>query len=235
MQFLLDVGLVLLGYLLGSIPSGLIIVKLKTGKDIRNVESGRTGGTNALRAAGFWAGLGTAIFDILKGAIAVWIAQALTGSEWVHVLAPVGAILGHNYSAFLPDFDEKGKFVRLRGGAGGGPAAGGALGLWPEAGLIVILVGALVFFGFGYASVTTISVGLTAIIVFAVRAWLGYSPWIYVLFGVLAELLLLWALRPNLKKLVEGTERVVGISLHGRLKARKEQQVSAEEAAQDIE
>ena len=223
MQFLLDAGLVLLGYLIGSIPFGLIIVKLKTGKDIRNVESGRTGGTNALRAAGFWAGLGTAIMDILKGAAAVWIAQALTSSEWVHVLAPVGAILGHNYSAYLPEFDENGKFKRLRGGAGGGPAAGGALGLWPQAGLIVILAGALVFFGLGYASVTTISVGLTAIIVFAVRAWLGESPWIYVLYGVLAEILLLWALRPNLKKLMEGTERVVGISLHGRIKARNEQ------------
>lgn len=223
MQFLLDAGLVLLGYLIGSIPFGLIIVKLKTGKDIRNVESGRTGGTNALRAAGFWAGLGTAIMDILKGAAAVWIAQAFTSSEWVHVLAPVGAILGHNYSAYLPEFDENGKFKRLRGGAGGGPAAGGALGLWPQAGLIVILAGAVVFFGVGYASVTTISVGLTAIIVFAVRAWLGESPWIYVLYGVLAEILLLWALRPNLKKLMEGTERVVGISLHGRIKARKEQ------------
>lgn len=223
MQFLLDAGLVILGYLIGSIPFGLIIVKLKTGKDIRNVESGRTGGTNALRAAGFWAGLGTAIMDILKGAAAVWIAQALTSSEWVHVLAPVGAILGHNYSAYLPEFDENGKFKRLRGGAGGGPAAGGALGLWPQAGLIVILAGALVFFGLGYASVTTISVGLTAIIVFAVRAWLGESPWIYVLYGVLAEILLLWALRPNLKKLMEGTERVVGISLHGRIKARNEQ------------
>lgn len=223
MQFLLDAGLVILGYLIGSIPFGLIIVKLKTGKDIRNVESGRTGGTNALRAAGFWAGLGTAIMDILKGAAAVWIAQALTSSEWVHVLAPVGAILGHNYSAYLPEFDENGKFKRLRGGAGGGPAAGGALGLWPQAGLIVILAGALVFFGLGYASVTTISVGLTAIIVFAVRAWLGESPWIYVLYGILAEILLLWALRPNLKKLMEGTERVVGISLHGRIKARNEQ------------
>jgi glycerol-3-phosphate acyltransferase PlsY len=234
MQFLLDAGLILLGYLIGSIPFGLIIVKLKTGKDIRTVESGRTGGTNALRAAGLWAGLGTAFMDILKSAAVVWIAQALTANAWVYVLAPVAAILGHNYSAYLPEFDANGKFKRLRGGAGGGPAAGGALGLWPIAGLIVIPVGALVFFGLGYASVTTISVGLTAIIVFAVRAWLVHSPWIYVWYGVLAEILLLWALRPNLKKLLNGTERVVSISLHGRLKARKEQ-ISAEEAVQDIE
>ena len=55
MQILIGIGAVIIGYILGSIPFGLIIVKLKTGKDIRTVESGRTGGTNAVRAAGFGA------------------------------------------------------------------------------------------------------------------------------------------------------------------------------------
>src|SRR5262245_44783424 len=106
MQILLDVVAVVLGYVLGSIPFGLVIVKLKTGKDIRTVESGRTGGTNAARAAGFWAGLLTAIMDILKGAGAVWLAQALDpANHVVHVLAPIFAILGHNYSFFLIERD----------------------------------------------------------------------------------------------------------------------------------
>jgi glycerol-3-phosphate acyltransferase PlsY len=97
MQILIGIGAVIIGYILGSIPFGLIIVKLKTGKDIRTVESGRTGGTNAVRAAGFGAGLLTAILDILKGAVAVWVAQALSPENHIiHVLAPVGAILGHN-------------------------------------------------------------------------------------------------------------------------------------------
>src|SRR5258708_26191325 len=100
---LIDTGLALLGYLLGSIPFGLIIVKLKTGKDIRAVESGRTGGTNAMRAAGLPAGLLTALLDVLKGAVAVWIAQAVSPTNhWVHILAPIGAILGHHYSLYLP-------------------------------------------------------------------------------------------------------------------------------------
>src|SRR5689334_16382965 len=115
-QILIDIGLGVLGYLLGSIPFGLIIVKLKTGKDIRAVESGRTGGTNAMRAAGLPAGLLTALMDILKGAVAVWIAQFLVPTDhWAHILAPIGAILGHNYSVYLPDYDENGHFVRLRG------------------------------------------------------------------------------------------------------------------------
>ena len=77
MQMLSGIGVVILGYILGSIPFGLLIVKMKTGKDVRNVESGRTGGTNVVRAAGFGAGLLTATLDILKGATSVWVAQAL--------------------------------------------------------------------------------------------------------------------------------------------------------------
>jgi glycerol-3-phosphate acyltransferase PlsY len=65
------------------------------------------------------------------------------------------------------------------------------------------------------------SVALFAIIVFAVRAANGF-PWTDVLYGVLAEILLLWALRPNIKNMLAGTERVVNISLHGRIKAKRE-------------
>jgi acyl phosphate:glycerol-3-phosphate acyltransferase len=236
MQLLKDIVLVILGYVLGSIPFGLIIVKLRTGKDLRSVESGRTGGTNALRAAGLAAGLATAVMDIMKGAAAVWIARAVGSSEWVHWAAPVGAILGHNYSMFMPERDEQGRLVRLRGGAGGAPTVGGALGLWAPSFLIVIPVGALAFFLLGYASVTTMSVALAAAIIFAVRAYMGYSPWSYALYGVVAEMLLMWALRPNIKKLIAGTERVVGISLHGRMKAKhKHEPESADEAVRDME
>jgi glycerol-3-phosphate acyltransferase PlsY len=234
MQLLMDILLVLAGYLLGSIPFGWLIVKLRTGKDLRTVESGRTGGTNAMRAAGFWAGIGTAFFDIMKGAAAVWIAQKAGGSEWVHWAAPVGAILGHNYSIFMPERDEQGRFVRLRGGAGGAPALGGALGMWAPSVLIVLPVGVAIFFLLGYASVTTMGVALAVAIVFAVRAYMGLSPWSYALYGVLAEVLLMWALRPNLRKLAAGTERVVSISLHGKLKARKEKETAAE-AVQEME
>jgi glycerol-3-phosphate acyltransferase PlsY len=236
MQLLIDLGLVLLAYLLGSIPSGLIIVKLKTGKDIRQVESGRTGGTNAMRAAGFWAGLLTALMDILKGVIAVWLAQWLSpASHWVHVLAPIGAILGHNYSLYLPEFDENGRFKRLRGGAGGAPALGGAIGLWIPSVLIILPLGTLVFFTLGYASVTTLSVAFFSIIVFGLRLALGAhgANWADVLYGVIAGGLLTWALRPNIKKLLNGTERVVSVSLHGRIKAKREQR-NAADAIEDV-
>jgi glycerol-3-phosphate acyltransferase PlsY len=222
MQILIDIGLLLLSYLIGSIPFGLIVVRLKTGKDLRLVESGRTGGTNAMRAAGFWAGLLTAILDILKGASAVWITRALTGSVWVQVLAPIGAIIGHNYSIFLPGRDEKGHF-RLRGGAGGAPSVGGALGLWAPSILIIFPLGYLIFFGIGYASVTTLSVALIAMLIFIVRFALGFSPWQYILYGLIAEVLLIWALRPNIQRLLNGTER-----LHGWRAKRKQRQNEAQ-------
>lgn len=226
MQIVFDIGIIFLAYVIGSIPFGLVIVKLKTGKDIREVESGRTGGTNAMRAAGFWAGFFTAMLDILKGTAGVWLAAWLTPDHhWVHVVAPIAAIIGHNYSIFLPDHDENGKFKGFRGGAGGAPSVGGAMGLWPASILIILPLGMLTFFTIGIASITTMAVALFAIIIFAVRASQGLMPWIDVWYGIGAEILLIWALRPNLKKLFEGNERIVKYSLNGWLRARKEKKL----------
>lgn len=222
MQLIIDLAVILVGYVIGSIPFGLLIVKLKTGKDIREVESGRTGGTNAMRAAGFWAGFGTAMLDILKGAVAVWVAQAITDTSLAHMASAIAAILGHNYSIFLQERDENGKLIRLRGGAGGAPAVGGAMGLLPASILIILPLGMLTFFTIGIASITTMAVALYTIIVFAFRASQGVIPWDYVWYGVGAELLLIWALRPNLKKLFAGQERVIKYSLHGWLRGKKE-------------
>ena len=221
MQILFDIGAVVIGYILGSIPFGLLIVKLKTGKDIRKVESGRTGGTNAVRAAGFGAGLLTAILDILKGAGAVWIAQAISpGNHLIHVFAPLAAILGHNHSIFLAERDENGT-LRLRGGAGGAPAVGGAMGLWLPMFPIVVGVGAVVWFTIGIASLATMTIPIIVIIVFAIRAALGQQDPVDIWYGVVAEILLLWALRPNIQKLLAGNERVIKYSLNGWLRARK--------------
>jgi len=225
MQIAIGIGVLLLSYIIGSIPFGWLIVKMKTGRDIRVIESGRTGGTNAMRAAGFWAGLLTAIMDILKGATAVWIAQAVVPEGHLfHVLAPIAAIIGHNYSIFMPERNENGRIIRLRGGAGGAPSVGGTFGLWGPSIFLIFPLGALVFFTVGIASITTMSVAFFAIIIFAIRAWLGLGPWVEVLYGVLAEILLIWALRPNLKKLFSGQERIVRQSLHGWIKSKRETQ-----------
>jgi glycerol-3-phosphate acyltransferase PlsY len=83
--------------------------------------------------------------------------------------------------------------------------------LWPLGALvsIPILLGGI-YYGIGYASVTTLSVPLLAGILFAWRAALGIGPWAYVLFAVLVEIIVAWALRPNIKRLIRGEERLVG-------------------------
>jgi glycerol-3-phosphate acyltransferase PlsY len=226
MSLLFDAFAVILGYLLGSIPFGFLIVKISTGKDLRTVESGRTGGTNAARAAGFWAGLLTAILDILKGAAAVWIARYFTANGYtdhafIHVLAPIAAILGHNYSFYMMERDERGR-LKFRGGAGGAPALGGAMGLWLPMFPIAFLTGAVIWFTLGIASVTTMAIGVIVIVMFAIRAALNLQPSIDIWYGIIAELLLIWALRPNIQKLISGNERVIKYSLNGWLRARRE-------------
>lgn len=209
MELIEGIGIVLVSYIVGSVPFGWVVVKLFSGKDIRDVASGRTGGTNAMRAAGVGAGILTAVLDALKAFIAVSLAKAVTDNAWIHILSPLAAILGHNYSIFLPERDEKGR-LHLRGGAGGAPSVGGSLGLWLPSVFIIVPVGVLVFYGIGYASVTTMSLGLAAAIIFVIRAWLGLSPWQYALFGIIAEIVLVWALRPNIRRLLDGTERLHG-------------------------
>ena len=227
MQIVLAILAVVLAYVIGSVPVGLLIVKIVTGKDIREVESGRTGGTNAMRAAGFWAGFATAMLDIVKGAAGVWVARWLTPDlPVVHMIAPLAAILGHNHSIFLPERDENGRIIRLRGGAGGAPSVGGAMGLYLPSILIVLPLGMLTFFSIGIASVTTMAVALYSTLAFAYYASQGIIPWAYVLYGVGAEILLVLALRPNIKRLFEGNERVVKYSLNGWLKKRKEEKAA---------
>lgn len=211
MVILTTICVIGVSYLLGSIPFGYIFVRIINGKDIRKIESGRTGGTNAMRSAGLLAGLLTALFDVLKGFTAGILAQwLLPGLYWIHVIAALMSILGHNYSFFLMERNEKGK-LRFRGGAGGAPCFGGAIALWQNSWIIILPVGILVFVLIGYASVTTMSIPAAIVVAFAVRANLGMMHWEYILYGVAAEILLIWALRPNLQRLKNGTERLVGL------------------------
>jgi len=209
MSVLFGVIAVVAAYVLGSIPFGMLIVRRIRGRDIRNWYSGRTGGTNVGRVAGFWAGFATAVLDVLKAMGAVWLARVLTGGvHVVEVAAGLAAILGHNYSIFMIRRVE-GK-LRIHGGAGGAASLGAASGLWPPALLIILPLIPLIYFGIGYASVTTMSIAFLSGIVFLVRALIGAGPWVYVLYGVFAEFIVMWALRPNIQRLMNGEERLVG-------------------------
>ena len=123
MQSALSALLILIGYVVGGVPVGLLVVRLRTGVDVRTVGSGRSGATNVIRAAGFWPGFATGWLDVLKAALPVWLAVGLQPEAyWVHTLCGAAAVLGHNYSIFLretvTDPDSGRVRMVLRGGAG---------------------------------------------------------------------------------------------------------------------
>ena len=209
-DFILIMAILAVSYILGAVPYGYLIVKLATGKDVRRFESGRTGTTNTMRVAGLKAGILTVFLDVFKGIIAVWLARQLVPSnQWVQVLAPIAAVIGHNYSIFMLEKDEDGK-LHLSGGAGGATGLGGVIGLWWPSIIYILPVGFALWFGVGYASVASLSVGIIAMLLFTYRAIYENAPWAYVIYGLFLEIIVIWALRPNIQRLINGTERLVG-------------------------
>lgn len=214
----------LFGYLVGAVPFGYLVVKLFRGIDIRTIGSGRTGGTNAIRAAGPIAGLLTGVGDIGKGAMAVWGAGwlatqlNLNSSVVAQVLAGLMTVVGHNYSVFLS----------WKGGAGTGPNVGVAAGFWFPALFILLPLVPILLVATGYASVTSLTIAGLVPVLFAVRALVGKAPWEYAVYGIAAGTLVVWALRPNIARLKAGTERLVGP--RARAAARKKQKLQQDEA-----
>jgi glycerol-3-phosphate acyltransferase PlsY len=214
----------LFGYLVGAVPFGFVVVKLFKGIDIRTIGSGRTGGTNAIRAAGPIAGALTGIGDVAKGAVAVWgagwlaTALNLNSSVVAQVLAGVMAVVGHNYSIFLS----------WKGGAGTGPNLGVAAGFWFPALFILTPLVPILLVATGYASVTSLTIAGLVPILFAIRALVGKAPWEYAVYGIVTGTLVVWALRPNIARLKAGTERLVGP--RAKAAARRKQRLQQDEA-----
>lgn len=219
-----NIGLaLLLSYLVGAIPFGWLVVKIASGKDIRTVASGRTGGTNAMRAAGFLAGLFTVILDAFKAFSTYWIVGWLApGNDWVKVAAALLAILGHNYSVFLIERGSHGR-LQLRGGAGGAPCLGGAVAVSGPVMFLILPLGALVYLLVGYASVTTISIAVMALVIAALMAIFFHASWVLVIYGAISIGVVVWALRPNLQRLRDGNERAVGLRAYLRKRAAEKQ------------
>jgi acyl phosphate:glycerol-3-phosphate acyltransferase len=198
----------LVGYFFGAIPFGFLFVRATKKIDLRQVGSGRTGGTNSFRAAGLGIGILTALSDFLKGAGAIWLAGWLfrglvteTWLPWVVVSCGVMAVVGHNWSLFLG----------WAGGAGTGPNVGWAAAIWWPLGPAAVVLLILALLGVGMASVASLAVGVLIPLVFAVRYFMGADPTpAYLVGGLLTLLIVSWSLRPNIRRIFAGTERVVG-------------------------
>jgi acyl phosphate:glycerol-3-phosphate acyltransferase len=184
-------------YVLGSISPGIFWGWVMRRIDVRLHGSGRTGGTNVWRTAGFTAALLTAIFDALKGAAGVRLAQLLGLPVWMWALTGTLAVAGHNFSLFL----------HFRGGAGTATSVGAAAVLWAPSLAVLILSGVVAGLLVGHASVASITVALLLPVLFLVRGEVVTA----LAFGLPVTLLTLWALRPNIGRLVRGEERFLPI------------------------
>jgi glycerol-3-phosphate acyltransferase PlsY len=180
------------GYLIGSIPFGVVVVRLFHGEDIRAQGSGNIGASNVWRAYGRWYGVPVALLDVAKGFVPAFVGVRL-GGEWVGVLAGAAAMLGHARPIWL-GFSKGGKMVATAGGV--------VLALAPLAAGICLLVWLVTFVLSRYASLASLSTAVAL----PVCCLLLDEPWATVLFATVASLAVIFLHRQNIGRLLHGTE-----------------------------
>jgi acyl phosphate:glycerol-3-phosphate acyltransferase len=190
---------IVIAYLIGSIPFGYLIVRTKGGGDIRQTGSGGTGATNVSRRAGKLAGVLTLLLDASKGVAAVLIAQTVSGSDWMRAAAAIAVIVGHIFPVWLG----------FRGGKGVATGVGVFLVLSPIALLCAGVVFVSIVFFTRYVSLGSVM----AAVLIPLFVWLqnvfvepvaDLRP--LLMAAIVGALLILFAHRGNIERLARGTE-----------------------------
>jgi len=182
-----------LGYLLGSIPFGLVLTRLAGKGDVRTIGSGNIGATNVLRTGSKWLAALTLLLDCLKATAAIVLAQLLFGTL-AGAYAATGALLGHLYPVWLG----------FRGGKGAATLMGILIALlWPAA-IVYAVLWILLLLTVRISSVAGMSAAVSAPVV----AFLLHSSYFALLLGF--ALLVLWRHRENILRLTKGTEPRIG-------------------------
>lgn len=197
-------------YLLGSIPTGYLLVRLFRDQDIRSVGSGNIGATNVMRLGGKGLGAATFLLDMLKGCAAVWLGGVLAAAlapemalRNAEALAAISAVAGHMFPVWL----------RFRGGKGVATGFGVFLYAAPPAALAAITVFAIVLLLTRYVSLASI-IGAAS---FPVFAWLlvhGYKPAFFIAAQVIVALLIIVKHHQNIRRLLSGNESRIGTRSH---------------------
>jgi len=187
----------LIAYLVGAVPFGFLLVRWKTGRDVRFLGSGNIGATNVLRTTGRWLGVVTLLLDIGKGCLAVWIAALLTGASPLWMSAAALAVMaGHGFPVFL----------KFKGGKAVASFVGAFLYLapLPLAVALVVLVAVV-------ARTRYISLGsITAAALFPLAVWLiSRPPWPVLAAAVLGAAFIIWRHWENIARLRAGKENVL--------------------------
>ena len=189
---------IIIGYLIGSIPFGLLIGKLR-GVDIRKIGSGNIGATNIYRTLGAWPALSVLILDLLKGTAAVYMAlvllpssTAILSKEFYIVISGIAAVVGHMFPIY----------IGFKGGRGSATALGVLLGVAPDLFAIAIIYVILGIAVTRYVSVTSI----TGVILLAALMFVFKKPIEYSIATVIVAILVIYRHIPNIKRLMVGTE-----------------------------
>jgi acyl phosphate:glycerol-3-phosphate acyltransferase len=192
------VAALLIGYLLGSIPFGVILTRITGAGDLRSIGSGNIGATNVLRTGRKGLAAATLLLDALKGAAAVWIVQAIWPG--LGAVAGVAAFIGHCYPAWL----------RFRGGKGVATLMGIALALSPP----VAGIYAAVWLGLlALTRISSVAGMLAAVSAPVSAAWFGRFDIVLALLGL--SMIVLWKHRANVERLAAGTEPRIGSGKRG--------------------
>jgi glycerol-3-phosphate acyltransferase PlsY len=188
------------GYLLGSIPVGLIAGRLAGGVDVRDYGSGKTGFTNALRVLGLKRAAPVFALDFAKGLAAALLPFLWTDDPWARALGGLAAVVGHVWPLF----------AGFRGGRGILTGLGVLIGLSPVAALVVLPFAAAILRTTRYMSLTSIIGAVAAGVVFVAFAAAGLHPWAFAAVAVAGGALTIALHHDNIARLRAGTERRVG-------------------------
>jgi glycerol-3-phosphate acyltransferase PlsY len=194
---LLDLLFIVLGYLSGSLPMGVIVARTTGARDPRTVGSGRTGGTNALRAMGARRAVAVAVLDVLKGFVPVAVATFFGVAPLGVALTGIACVVGAWMSVFL----------RFHGGRGVATAIGATLFIQP----LAVLFAAPFFFGTiwltRYVSVGSLFGSAAGAFFIGVFVVLGWNAPAHILFGVAGAAIIWIAHHDNIARLLRGEER----------------------------
>ncbi|MDO8687740.1 MAG: glycerol-3-phosphate 1-O-acyltransferase PlsY [Dehalococcoidales bacterium] len=203
---------ILLSYLLGAIPFGLLVSRRSAKVDIRKYGSGKTGTTNVLRTAGKKAAILVLVLDLLKGTLAVTLAGLIVGRNYlligdlalgmitVQVAAAVAAMVGHNWSIFL----------KFRGGRGVATFFGGLAALSP---IVALFGGEIVFMGAvltRFVSLGSIAGAIAAYMILVPLTIMNGFPLEYLLYAFIGTVTIIIMHRDNIARLISGKERKIG-------------------------
>lgn len=189
-----------LGYVLGSVQSGLLIGRFVRGIDVREFGSGKTGFTNTLRTVGLGGALVVVALDILKGAAPVLIGRFIFDDPLAAALGGVGAVVGHTWPLF----------AGFRGGRGVATSFGAFVAVAPVAALLTLVFGGVVLGATRYVSLMSMTAMLAGFALLSLFVIAGWTDPEYELFGLAVTLSVELNHLGNLRRLLRGTEPKIG-------------------------